>query len=60
MQTTPAFSANSWRPWAIFELIGPDEEQLLLVAFRLAADNGYDEFDVCEPIRNLEPQMASI
>ena len=29
-----------------FELIGPDEEQLLLVAFKLAADNGYDEFDI--------------
>jgi glutamate decarboxylase len=29
-----------------FELIGPDEEQLPLVAFRLAADNGYDEFDI--------------
>jgi glutamate decarboxylase len=29
-----------------FELIGPGEEQLPLVAFRLAADNGYDEFDV--------------
>ncbi|WP_229073327.1 glutamate decarboxylase [Actinoplanes sp. DH11] len=29
-----------------FELIGPDDEQLPLVAFRLAADNGYDEFDI--------------
>jgi glutamate decarboxylase len=29
-----------------FELIGPDEEQLPLVAFRLAADNGFDEFDI--------------
>ena len=29
-----------------FELIGPDEEQLPLVAFRLAEHNGYDEFDV--------------
>ena len=29
-----------------FELIGPDEEQLPLVAFRLAAANGYDEFDI--------------
>jgi glutamate/tyrosine decarboxylase-like PLP-dependent enzyme len=26
-----------------FELIGPGEEQLPLVAFRLAADNGFDE-----------------
>jgi glutamate decarboxylase len=29
-----------------FELIGRDDEQLPLVAFRLAADNGYDEFDL--------------
>ena len=29
-----------------FELIGPDDEQLPLVAFRLAADEGYDEFDI--------------
>src|SRR3954471_8987754 len=29
-----------------FELIGPDEEQLPLVAFRLAGDHGYDEFDL--------------
>lgn len=28
-----------------FEIIGPDEEQLPLVAFRLVADSGYDEFD---------------
>ena len=29
-----------------FELIGADEEQLPLVAFRLAGDDGYDEFDL--------------
>src|SRR4051794_15446783 len=29
-----------------WELIGPDEEQLPLVAFRLAEERGYDEFDV--------------
>ena len=29
-----------------FELIGPDEEQLPLVAFKLAGDNNYNEFDV--------------
>jgi glutamate decarboxylase len=29
-----------------FELIGPDEEQLPLVAFRLAGEKPYDEFDV--------------
>ena len=29
-----------------FEIIGAGEEQLPLVAFKLAEDNGYDEFDV--------------
>jgi len=29
-----------------FELIGPDEEQLPLVAFRLAGDETFDEFDI--------------
>lgn len=29
-----------------FELIGVDAEQLPLVAFRLAEDTGYDEFDI--------------
>ena len=29
-----------------FELIGPDEEQLPLVAFRLARDEIFDEFDI--------------
>jgi len=29
-----------------FDLIGADEEQLPLVAFKLAADDGFDEFDV--------------
>jgi glutamate decarboxylase len=29
-----------------FELIGADEEQLPLAAFRLAGDNNFDEFDV--------------
>ena len=29
-----------------FELIGPEEEQLPLVAFRLAGNEGYDEFDI--------------
>jgi glutamate decarboxylase len=29
-----------------FELIGEDEEQLPLVAFRLAGDKNYDEFDL--------------
>ena len=30
----------------LFELIGPDEEQLPLAAFRLSDPSGYDEFDV--------------
>ena len=30
----------------IAEIIGPDEEQLPLVAFRLASDPGYNEFDI--------------
>ena len=29
-----------------FELIGPDEEQLPPVAFKLAGDNNYNEFDI--------------
>ena len=29
-----------------FELIGPDQEQLPLVAFKLSGDNGFDEFDL--------------
>jgi glutamate decarboxylase len=29
-----------------FELIGDDQEQLPLVAFKLAEDRGYDEFDI--------------
>ena len=29
-----------------FELIGPDEEQLPLVAFQLTGDQNYDEFDI--------------
>jgi len=29
-----------------FELIGPDEEQLPLVAFQLTGDQHYDEFDI--------------
>ena len=29
-----------------FELIGPDEEQLPLVAFQLTEGNDFDEFDV--------------
>jgi len=38
--------AQKLRDMGRFELIGADEEQLPLVAFRLASDEGYDEFDI--------------
>jgi glutamate decarboxylase len=34
------------KPSGRFELIGADEEQLPLVAFKFAGDNDYDEFDL--------------
>jgi glutamate decarboxylase len=46
MQENARTLAEKLRKTGLFELIGEDEEQLPLVAFRLAADNGYDEFDV--------------
>ena len=46
MQQNARVLAEKLQSMGRFELIGPDEEQLPLVAFRLAADNGYDEFDV--------------
>jgi glutamate decarboxylase len=46
MQTNARVLGEKLAAMDRFELIGPDEEQLPLVAFRLAADNGYDEFDV--------------
>ena len=46
MQTNARALGDRLAAMGRFELIGPDEEQLPLVAFRLAADNGYDEFDV--------------
>ena len=47
MQTErPRCSPRSWRRWAGSSSSARDEEQLPLVAFRLAADNGYDEFDI--------------
>ena len=45
MQANAMILARSWRHGP-FEIIGADEEQLPLVAFRLAADHGYDEFDL--------------
>ena len=46
MQTNAHQLAEGLRATGLFELIGEDEEQLPLVAFRLANDNGYDEFDL--------------
>jgi glutamate decarboxylase len=46
MQENARTLADKLRKTGLFELIGEDEEQLPLVAFRLADDNGYDEFDV--------------
>jgi glutamate decarboxylase len=46
MQTNAHQLAESLRATGLFELIGEGEEQLPLAAFRLADDNGYDEFDV--------------
>jgi glutamate decarboxylase len=46
MQTNARALAEKLRAIGRFELIGADEEQLPLVAFRLAADEVYDEFDI--------------
>ena len=46
MQENARFLAAGLESLGRFELIGADQEQLPLVAFRLAADEGYDEFDV--------------
>jgi glutamate decarboxylase len=46
MQANARTLADKLRDTKLFELIGEDEEQLPLVAFQLADDNGYDEFDV--------------
>jgi glutamate decarboxylase len=46
MQTNARVLAEKLDAMGRFEIIGPTEEQLPLVAFRLAADTGYDEFDI--------------
>jgi glutamate decarboxylase len=46
MQTNARLLAEGLRATGLFELLGTEEEQLPLVAFRLAAENGYDEFDL--------------
>jgi glutamate decarboxylase len=46
MQQNAETLAEKVRKLGTFELIGEDKEQLPLVAFRLADDQGYDEFDI--------------
>ena len=46
MQTNARVLAEKLEAMGRFEIIGPDEEQLPLVAFRLSDHNGYDEFDI--------------
>ena len=46
MQTNARVLAEKLDAMGLFEIIGAGEEQLPLVAFRLATDNGYDEFDI--------------
>jgi glutamate decarboxylase len=46
MQENARALTEQLRELGTFELIGEGQEQLPLVAFRLAEDQGYDEFDV--------------
>jgi glutamate decarboxylase len=46
MQQNARVLAEKLQAMGRFELIGLDEEQLPLVAFRLSGDNDYDEFDI--------------
>ena len=46
MQDNARMLAEKLDAMGRFELIGPEEEQLPLVAFRLAKDEAYDEFDI--------------
>jgi glutamate decarboxylase len=46
MQENARLLAGKLRELGTFELIGAEEEQLPLVAFRLAGDEPYDEFDL--------------
>jgi len=46
MQENARALADKLKAEGDFELIGENEEQLPLVAFRLAEEKGYDEFDV--------------
>jgi len=46
MQQNAQVLAEKLQDTGRFELIGPDQEQLPLAAFRLTGDNDFDEFDV--------------
>jgi len=46
MQANARLLAQQLEDMDLFEIIGPNEEQLPLVAFRLAAEQPYDEFDI--------------
>jgi glutamate decarboxylase len=46
METNARFLAEKLKATGDFELIGDGEEQLPLVAFKLAGEKNYDEFDV--------------
>jgi glutamate decarboxylase len=46
MQTNARALAEKLQAIDLFQLIGDGEEQLPLVAFQLAAEQGYDEFDI--------------
>ena len=46
MQENARVLAEKLESMGRFELIGPDEEQLPPVAFKLAGDNNYNEFDI--------------
>jgi glutamate decarboxylase len=46
MQENARMLAEKLQAMGKFELIGPEEEQLPLVAFRLTGDQSYNEFDI--------------
>ncbi len=50
MQRNSAFLGERIGAMDEFELIGTDEEQLPLVAFKLTGEHNYDEFDVASQL----------
>jgi glutamate decarboxylase len=46
MQANASQLADRLEDMGLFEIIGRDDEQLPLVAFRLAEEQPYDEFDI--------------